>query len=57
VKEAKELGLDLIFAAEHVVDGSQIVDALGDGLGVAAGGVVLLEVGLFAKFAHLWQCN
>jgi len=51
-----ELGallLDLVRAAEHAVNGCEVVSAREDGLGASLGGVVLLQVSLLTEVAHL----
>lgn len=48
--------LDLVGAAEHVVDLGEVVGAGQDAVGLTLGGVVLLEVGLLAEIAELqWR--
>lgn len=47
------LGLDGVFALEHLIDLGQVVSARSDGLNLTLGGKVLLEVSLFSEVAHL----
>jgi hypothetical protein len=45
--------LDLVGAAEHAVDASKIVGTREESIRVALGSVILLQVSLLAKVAHL----
>lgn len=45
--------LDLVGAAEQVVDTSKVVGAGEKSIGATLGGVALLQVSLLAKVAHL----
>lgn len=45
--------LDLIGAAEHIVNVGEVVCAGEDAVSLTLGGVALLEMGLLAEIAHL----
>jgi hypothetical protein len=45
--------LDLICTAEHVVNVGKVVGTWEEAIGLAAGGIALLEVGLLTEVAHL----
>jgi hypothetical protein len=45
--------LDLVRAAEHVVDVAKIVGTGEETIGFTGGGIALLEMGLFTEVAHL----
>lgn len=47
------LCLDLVLASEHVIHLRQVVRARSNGLDVALGGEVLLQVGMLPQEAHL----
>ena len=49
----KNSRLDYVLPAEHVVDALEIVDALGNSVRAAGGGIALLQVGFLAQLAHL----
>ena len=50
---APNLLLDLVLAAEHVVNVGEVVSAGEEAIGLAGGGIALLEVGLLTEVAHL----
>lgn len=45
--------LDLVGSPEHAINAGKIVRAGKDGVDIASGGVVFLEVSTFAEIAHL----
>jgi len=49
----RSLLLDLVGATEHVIDVGEVVCAGEEAIGLAGGGIALLEVGLLAEVAHL----
>lgn len=49
----RNLLLDGVCAAEHVIHVGEVVCAGEQGIGVTAGGIVLLEVGSLPQGAHL----
>ena len=48
-----DLGFDFVLSLEHLIDFSQIIGPLGNGLRVAFGHIALLQMCLFTKHAHL----
>lgn len=49
----KSLLLDLISASEHAVNAREIIGTREYIVGLAEGGIVLLEMGFLTKVAHL----
>jgi hypothetical protein len=45
--------LNLVRAAEHVVNVAEVVGTGEETIGLAGGGIALLEVGLLTEVAHL----
>lgn len=45
--------LDLVRAAEHFVNVGKVVSTREEAIGLAGGGIALLQVGFLAKVAHL----
>jgi hypothetical protein len=53
VPTERHLLLDLVRAAEHVVNVGEVVGTREEAIGLASGGVALLEMGLLTEVAHL----
>lgn len=53
VSAETHLLLDLVRAAEHVVNVGEVVGTREEAIGLAGGGIALLEMGLLTKVAHL----
>jgi len=53
VPTERHLLFDLVRAAEHVVNVGEVIGTREETIGLAGGGIALLEMGLLTEVAHL----